>query len=114
MADLKIKTPGGHFITIEPLLFERAAIKVTRAKAMAKIRTNDGTCSEVWDIAEEDFDRGFADEVYEFPSWEAAWAAIHDWDGEGEPDGWDRAKVGGEPEWRRRPDGDASREFRRA
>ncbi len=40
-----------------------------------------------------------------------AWAAWHAVSYEGEPDGWHRAKRAGQP-FRRRPDGDATREYR--
>lgn len=102
---LKIATPQGHFVTIEPQIFN-AVVKITRARWY-------GPGDDI-NVAESDFDSGFADEVFEYPTLEAAWAAVLEWDGESDmPDGWTRARCGDEREWRRRPDGDARREFRR-
>lgn len=98
---LKIRTPNGRYVTIEPLLFGRAIVKITNTNWRPRY-------VGFHDVAEEDFDMGFCDESYDYPSMEAAWAAVLDWNGEGEPpDGWTRHR----PSNRRRPNGDPAREF---
>lgn len=97
---LKIRSPNGRWITIEPLLFGRVAVKITNPQP-------DDIAEDGRSLSEEDFDRGFCDEEYTYPSMEAAWAAVLDWDGKGDPpDGWIRHK----PSNRRRPSGDPARE----
>jgi hypothetical protein len=50
----------------------------------------------------------FDDEwLFQGEQWKEAWRAALGWDGEGEPEGWSRHPATG----RRRPDGDAKREF---
>lgn len=46
-----------------------------------------------------------------FHSANEGWRAALGWDGEGEPDGWCRARRDGDTAYRRRPDGDATKEF---
>lgn len=53
---------------------------------------------------------GCRDDVFTYTHAALAQAALEEWDGAGEPDGWIRHQ----PSNRRRPDGDASREFVRA
>lgn len=54
----------------------------------------------------------FFDDVwcYQAPQTELAWRAALGWDGEGEPEGWYRHPESG----RRRPGGDAAKEYRYA
>ncbi len=50
---------------------------------------------------------GVFDDVWDYDDMEAAVAAMHEWDGQGDPEGWMRHPSTG----RRRPDGDASKEY---
>lgn len=98
---LKIRTPNGRFVTIEPLIYG-AAVKVTNRKISTSLR-DDSTI----DFTEAEFDDGFCDEVFAYTSWDEAWAAVLDWNGVGDPQGWIRHQ----PSDRRRPGGDASKEY---
>lgn len=63
------KLPSGNLVHLEPLLFNRWRLLVTRP---------------------EDVEAGHADDVWEFPDAMIAAAAFFDWDGRGEPVMWDR------------------------
>ncbi len=77
--------PDGRVLIVLPLFFGKARLGITTA----------------------DFEDGGFNDVWDFPSVDAAVAAMTAWDGEGEPAGWDR-----HPEsHRRRPEGDPAREF---
>jgi hypothetical protein len=47
------------------------------------------------------------DDCWDYPDAVAALAAMHAWDGQGEPEGWHRHPTSG----RRRPEGDPAREY---
>lgn len=109
---LKIRTPNGRWVGIEPLLFGTARLFITNPQpGDVQVRVVEG--DKIWmpSRSEAEFDMGCHDEQYVYPSIEAAWAAVQDWDGRGDPpDGWIRHQ----PSNRRRPDGDPTREFVRA
>lgn len=71
---------GGGVLEAAPLLFGRGRVLVT------------------WVALNE---RSVREDLWEFPSFEAAVAALATWDGRGEPAGWDRHPATG----RRRPGG---------
>lgn len=97
---LKIRTPNGRFVTIEPLIYG-AAVKITN-RHMSLAHDHSAI-----DFTEAEFDDGFCDEVFTYTSRDGAWAAVLDWNGVGDPQGWIRHQ----PSDRRRPGGDASKEY---
>lgn len=99
---LKIRTPNGRLLTIEPLLFGAAAVKVTNRHIRSAIGR-----TPVIDFTDDEFDMGFCDEVFTYESVVKAWAAVLNWDGKGEPQGWVRHQ----PSNRRRSGGDPAREY---
>lgn len=62
-------------------------------------------------ISQNDQDFGYQDIYNYFHNPHAAWVAALGWDGEGEPEGWSRAKNINASKFRRRPDGDPSKEY---
>lgn len=60
----------GRTLDLYPLLFGRTRLLVT--------------------LPEDDEAGLFADDAWEFPSYEVGKAALDAWDGTGEPEGWDR------------------------